>query len=121
MSTEKVTTEQLGELVTASLDDLRAVNPVVLDVRGKTSITDLMIIATGTSNRHVRSLADHVIEKVKEAGLRPLGVEGTEGAEWILVDLGDVVVHVMSEGTRDLYRLEHIWGMEEELDQQHGG
>lgn len=122
MIADTKTAEFLGELVTEALDDLRAVNPVVLDVRGRTSITDLMVVATGTSNRHVKSLADHVIEKAKEAGVRPLGVEGAQGAEWILVDLGDVVVHVMSEQTRDLYRLEHIWGVDDEnADQGHGG
>lgn len=116
------TTEALGEIVTEALDDLRAVNPVVLDVRGRTSITDLMVIATGTSNRHVKSLSDHVIEKAKSAGYQPLGVEGADGAEWILVDLGDVVVHVMSQQTRDLYRLEYIWAMDDEdADQGHGG
>lgn len=115
-------TEYLGELVMEALDDLRAVNPVVLDVRGRTSITDLMVVATGTSNRHVKSLADRVIERAKEAGIRPMGVEGADGAEWILVDLGDVVVHVMSEQTRDLYRLENIWGVDDEdADQGHGG
>ena len=81
-----------------------------------------MVVATGTSNRHVKSLADRVIEKAKEAGIKPLGVEGADGAEWILVDLGDVVVHVMSEQTRDLYRLENIWAMDDEdAGQGHGG
>lgn len=115
-------TEYLGELVMEALEDLRAVNPVVLDVRGRTSITDLMVVATGTSNRHVKSLADRVIERAKEAGIKPLGVEGADGAEWILVDLGDVVVHVMSEQTRELYRLENIWGVDDDdADQGHGG
>jgi ribosome-associated protein len=114
MIADTKTAEFLGELVTEALDDLRAVNPVVLDVRGRTSITDLMVVATGTSNRHVKSLADHVIEKAKEAGVRPLGVEGAQGAEWILVDLGDGVVHVMAEETRDRYRLEQSWGVDDE-------
>lgn len=122
MMAERGSTEYLGEVVMEALDGLRAVKPVVLDVRGRTSITDLMVVATGTSNRHVKSLADRVIERAREAGFKPLGVEGADSAEWILVDLGDVVVHVMSEPTRELYRLEHIWAMDDEdADQGHGG
>lgn len=103
--------EQLQQLVMDALEDLKAVDPVVIDVQGRTSITDLMFVASGNSNRHVKSIADNVVDKAKEAGIRPLGVEGEQGAEWILVDLGDAVVHVMLPKTRDLYRLEDVWSM----------
>lgn len=101
-------------MVLEALDDLKALDPVVLDVRGKTGITDLMIVAAGNSARHVKSIADNVVEKARERGVRALGLEGTEAAEWVLVDLGDVVVHVMLPRVRDLYRLERIWGIEED-------
>ncbi|MEX0731560.1 MAG: ribosome silencing factor [Aquisalimonadaceae bacterium] len=101
-------------MVLEAVDDLKALEPVVLDVRGKTGITDLMIVVTGNSARHVRSIADNVVEKARARGLRALGKEGTEAAEWVLVDLGDVVVHVMQPKVRELYRLERIWGIEED-------
>ncbi len=112
--------EALGELVVDALDDLRAADVVTIDVRGKTSITDLLVIASGTSDRHVRSLADHVVERVKEAGERPLGVEGEQGGDWVLVDLGTVIVHVMSREKRDFYNLEKLWSMDAE-DSAAGG
>ena len=83
----------------------------VLDVAGLSSFTDVMVIASGTSDRHVKSLADHVVEQAKEAGERPLGVEGDQGGEWVLVDLGDVVVHVMRPDIRDFYNLEKLWSV----------
>ncbi len=95
-----------------ALDEIKAVDPVVLDVRGKTGITDLMVVVSGNSNRHVKAIADTVVEHMKRKGLRPLGVEGEEAAEWILVDLGDAVVHVMLPRVRELYRLERIWGVD---------
>jgi ribosome-associated protein len=96
-------------LVTAALDDMKAVNVRVLDVRGLTDFADIMIIASGNSDRHVRSIADRVVERVKAAGMRPLGVEGAREGEWVLVDLNDVVVHVMLPRVRELYGLEHLW------------
>src|SRR3569832_105068 len=102
-------TDQLRELALAALDDLKAKDVKVLDVRTLTGITDYMIIASGTSTRHVKSLADSVVEKAKQAGSRPLSVEGEREAEWILVDLADVVVHVMLPTTRDFYQLENLW------------
>lgn len=104
--------EQLEQIVRDALDELKAVEPIMLDVRGRTSMTDSMFIATGNTARHVKSIADHVVSKVKEAGLQPLGIEGEEAGEWILVDLGDVIVHVMQAEVRKLYRLEGIWGLD---------
>ena len=97
-------------LVQAALDDMKAVNIKVLDVRSLTDITDTMIIASGNSDRHVRSIADRVVQGAKAAGFRPLGVEGARDGEWALVDLHDVVVHVMLPRVREFYGLERLWG-----------
>lgn len=110
---EGMRSEQLKDTVVAALEEIKAKDVVVLDVRGLTSITDFMIIASGTSSRQVKALADNVLEKAKAAGHRPLGVEGEREAEWILVDLADVVVHVMLPSIRDFYQLEKLWGMEQ--------
>jgi ribosome-associated protein len=99
----------LQDVVTAALDDMKAVNVKVLDVRGLTDIADTMIIASGNSDRHVRSIADRVVEKAKEAGVRPLGTEGARDGEWVLVDLHDIVVHVMLPRVREFYGLERLW------------
>ncbi len=101
--------EELKQVVIDALDDLKAVNPVTLDVTGLTDVMDYLVIASGTSNRHVKSLADNVAMEVKKRGVRPLGVEGENSGEWVLVDLGDVVVHVMLPATRDFYDLERLW------------
>jgi len=108
-----VHSKELVELVEESMSDSKAVGIRVLDVGAMTSITDFMVIATGTSDRHVRSIADHVVERVKHAGNGALGIEGHEYGEWVLVDLGDVVVHVMQAATRDFYKLENLWDMQE--------
>ena len=112
-------TEQLVELAIAALEDLKAQDIVVIDVREKTSITDVMVIATGSSGRQVKSLADNVLEKVKEQGVRPIGSEGLDGGEWALLDLGDVVVHVMQVATRQFYDLERLWQGAEQSRAQH--
>ena len=103
--------KQLAGLVTAALDDIKAQDVQLLDVRKLTSIMDFMIVATGTSDRHVRSIADKVIEAVEEKGVKALGIEGADEAEWVLVDLGDVVLHVMQRKVRDLYQLEKLWAI----------
>jgi ribosome-associated protein len=111
--------EQLLQVVIAALEELKGQDIVTIDVRGKTSITDFMVIATGSSSRHVKSLADTVLEKTKEQGVRPIGSEGLDSGEWGLIDLGNVVVHVMQAATRQFYDLERLWqGAEQSRAQQ---
>jgi len=101
--------QRLRDHVVATLEDLKGHDIVVLDVSGATDITDYMIIASGTSNRHVKALVDHVVESSKARGWSPLGVEGLGPNEWVLLDLGDVVVHVMQKEPRGFYDLERLW------------
>ncbi len=101
--------EDLVKLATAALEEIKAQDITTIDVRGKTSITDFMLIASGTSSRHVKSLIDNVLEKVKEQGVRPIGTEGMDTGEWALLDLGDIVVHVMLPTARQFYDLERLW------------
>jgi len=105
--------DDLKNVVVAALEDLKAFDTKILDVHEIASFTDLMIIASGTSTRQVKALSDKVIEKCKQTGVRPLGVEGERDAEWILVDLGDIVVHIMKPETRDFYNLEKLWSVRE--------
>lgn len=105
-------TEQLTDLVRTALDDLKGIDITVLDVHQKTSVTDAMVICTGTSVRHVKSLANEVLVKAKEAGVEPLGCEGEAQGDWVLIDLADVVVHVMTEQTRSFYALEKLWSVD---------
>jgi len=105
--------EDLRDLVLKSLDDMKARDVKVLDVRDKTSITDIMIIASGTSDRHVKSVAETVAFQAKLAGQPPLGTEGVDQGEWALIDLNGVVVHVMLPRVRDYYQLERLWSVEE--------
>jgi ribosome-associated protein len=102
-------TDQIKELALEFLDDLKARDVVSLDVSELTDVTDTLIIATGTSGRHVKSLADNVAMEFKRRDYMPLGVEGGEVGDWVLVDLGGVVVHVMQEDARELYDLERLW------------
>jgi ribosome-associated protein len=99
----------LQQIVSSALEDMKAVNVRVLDVRGLTDIADTMIIASGNSDRHVRSIADTVSQKAKAGGFRPLGTEGARDGEWVLVDLADVLVHVMLPRVREFYGLENLW------------
>ena len=101
--------EFLRKQVIAALEELKAKDIHEIDVRGKTSIADILVIASGTSTRHVKSLADEVVRFVKKAGMMPLGVEGQREAEWVLVDLGDIIVHVMLPRIREFYGLERLW------------
>jgi len=121
--TEKVSPmepQALIELVVSALEDLKCVDLVNIDVRDKTSVADNMIVCTGTSRRHVVSLAENVVMEAKEAGQAPRGAEGLESGEWALVDLGDVIVHVMQQSTRDLYELEKLWSMAPSSAQANG-
>lgn len=104
--------EVLQKTVVDALEELKAQDIRILDVRSIASFTDLMIVASGTSTRHVKSIADKVIEKCATVGIRPLGVEGQREAEWVLVDMNDIVVHVMLPQTRDFYNLEKLWSVD---------
>lgn len=105
--------EKLSKLVVEALDDVKANDIVLLDVRNMTSVTDYMVVASGTSNRHVKALIENVAEKAREAGHRPIGIEGEEGGEWVLLDLQDTLVHVMLPKVRDFYNLEKLWSLGE--------
>ena len=99
----------LLETVHAAVAELKARDVIEIDVRGKSSVCDFMVIASGTSSRHVKSVADEVVRFAKKLNVMPLGVEGEREAEWVLVDLGDVVVHVMLPRVREYYALERLW------------
>ncbi len=107
-----VQTEVTKKLVLQALEDLKAVDIILLDVRIQANFTDFMIFASGTSSRHVKSIASAVIEAAKLANLPPYGVEGEDVGEWVLVDLGDVIVHVMLPDTRQYYEIEKLWSEE---------
>ena len=109
MTNAKMQSEELVKLAISALEEIKAQDITTIDVRGKTSITDFMLIASGTSSRHVKSLVDNVLEKVKEQGVRPIGTEGMDTGEWALLDLGDIVVHVMLPTARQFYDLERLW------------
>jgi len=102
---------ELVKIVETELDLRKGLRISVLDVRNKTSITDYMVIATATSSRHAKSLCDYVVIKIKELGLHPLGIEGDSGSDWVLLDLGDVIVHVMTGQSREFYQLEKLWSV----------
>ncbi|NJD31975.1 MAG: ribosome silencing factor [Gammaproteobacteria bacterium] len=99
----------LRDVVLNALADMKAVDVKALDVRGLTDITDTMVVASGTSDRHVKSIADRVVQRCKEAGFRPYGLEGERDGEWVLLDLQDVVLHVMLPRVRQFYALEKLW------------
>jgi len=101
----------LRQVIVAALEDMNAHEIKVLDVRGLTDVADFMIIASGTSDRHVRSVAERVVEKTKAAGFRPHGVEGRQDSDWVLIDLSEIIVHVMLPRAREFYGLEKLWDM----------
>ena len=103
--------EQLSELVVDALEEVKGKDIVRLDVRDLTTVTDYMVVASGTSNRHVKALAEAVADKSKAAGHRPSGIEGENGSEWVLLDLGDTLVHVMLPRVREFYNLEKLWSL----------
>lgn len=103
---------ELKQTVIEALEDIKGKDIVAIDVHALSDVMDTLVICSGTSNRQVKSLADNVIEEGKKHGHRPIGVEGMEGGEWVLVDYGDVVVHVMQPEVRSFYDLEKLWSME---------
>lgn len=119
MKNQAMLSDDLVKVAIAALEGLKAQDITTIDVREKTSITDYMVIASGTSSRHVKSLVDNVLEKVKEQGVRPLGSEGLDSGEWALLDLGDIVVHVMLPTARQFYDLERLWQGAEQSRAQH--
>jgi ribosome-associated protein len=102
----------LLKTISAVLDEAKGQDIQSLDVRKMTDITDYMVIVSGTSSRHVSALADRVVDRLREHGLRPIGIEGKAQGEWVLIDFGDVIVHVMHRQTRDFYTLEKLWSKE---------
>lgn len=100
---------QLLATVREAIEELKGKDVVEIDVRGKSSVADYMVVVSGTSTRHVKSIADEVVKFVKRLDMMPLGVEGEREAEWVLVDLGDVIVHVMLPRVREFYALERLW------------
>ncbi|NOR20363.1 MAG: ribosome silencing factor [Xanthomonadales bacterium] len=106
---DELTTEQLQQIVVSSLEDFKATDITVIDVSGKNPLTERMVIATGNSTRHVKSMSENLVVNAKAAGNPPLGVEGGSEGEWVLVDLNDVIVHLMLPQTRAFYNLEKLW------------
>ena len=110
--------EDLLKQVHLALEEMKAKDAIEIDVRGKTSIADYLVVASGTSSRHVKSVADEVVKFAKNCGVMPLGVEGGNEAEWVLVDLGDVIVHVMLPRIREYYALERLWTVGDQPPEQ---
>ncbi len=110
--------DELKLLVIDALEDIKAEDIQILDVMDMTDVTDIMVIATGKSTRQVKALANEVVMQAKAAGIQPMGVEGEDIGEWALVDLGDVIVHIMTPQTRTTYNLEKLWQVPDETDQQ---
>ncbi len=104
-----LTPEQIKDAVVAALEDIKGFDISVLDVQNMTSLTSYMVVCSGNSNRQTKALADNVYEKLKEKGVEPRGIEGEKDGEWVLVDLGDVIVHIMLPATRAYYNLEQLW------------
>ena len=107
-----------ARLITETMEDLKAEDVQTFDVRGLTTMTDFMIIASGRTGRQVKAIADKLIEAAKTRQIKPLGVEGQRQAEWILIDFGDVIAHVMHPSTRDYYQLEKLWSVTDRASSQ---
>ena len=108
--------ESLKKSIKNILEDNKAESIVMVDVKNKSSVTDLMFIASGRSTRHVKAIADNLVTKLKKNKIKPLGVEGYNKSEWILLDYGDLLIHVMHPETRDFYSLEKLW--DESIDSE---
>lgn len=104
--------KELKETILNSLEDIKAVNPVAIDVKNISSLTDFMVIASGTSNRHLAAMSERVLEGLKENNVSGIRIEGQGGDEWLLVDAGDVIIHLMSHDAREFYDLESLWDPE---------
>ena len=104
-----MTPEALRNIIVEALEEKKGRDVVTMDVAAISDVTDYMIVVSGTSNRHVKALVDEVVEAAANAGVVPLGVEGRDTNEWVLVDMGDALVHVMQTETRDFYDLERLW------------
>ncbi len=117
----QMSVEELQTLVVNALEDMKGVDLRVMDVREMTTVTDVMVVVSGNSARHVRSLAEELVTQVKAAGIQPLGVEGEDQGEWVLVDLADVVVHVMRPQVREFYNIEKLWSVADEARGAGGG
>ena len=105
-------TQKLKNKIINSLEDIKAVNPIAMDVTKISSLTDFMVIASGTSNRHIAAMSEHVLEDLKETNISGIKIEGQGGDDWVLVDAGDVVIHLMSADAREFYDLESLWDPE---------
>ena len=105
-------TQKLKNKIIKSLEDIKAVNPIAIDVTRISSLTDFMVIASGTSNRHIAAMSEHVLEDLKETNISGIKIEGQGGDDWVLVDAGDVVIHLMSADAREFYDLESLWDPE---------
>ena len=105
-------TQKLKNKIINSLEDIKAVNPIAIDVTRISSLTDFMVVASGTSNRHIAAMSEHVLEDLKETNISGIKIEGQGGDDWVLVDVGDVVIHLMSADAREFYDLESLWDPE---------
>ncbi len=112
MKEREMQTKEILKIVEDVLDERKGQNITVLDVIGKTSVTDYMVVVTATSERHAKSLAEYALVEVKERGIKPLGMEGQQGSDWVLLDLGDIILHVMTAQAREFYQLEKLWSVD---------
>ncbi|PIE82205.1 MAG: ribosome silencing factor [Cardiobacteriales bacterium] len=106
-----MTPEALKKLVNNSLEDMKAVDIQIIDLKGKADFADFMVIASGTSDRHLHAMADKIIQDSKDNGVPPIGMEGEDSRDWVLVDLGDIIVHLMRPEIRQLYALDKLWSL----------